>query len=202
MLSHKGQAVGNDGSYSNIDKQAEALLRLAPIHSFFVTELSEHRPGEMDENLPLVQPSIGIVTVVRDDHSSKEYPREAIAAEMGKLIAALPATGTAVLNADDELVLAMAAKSVARVITYGLSPSAELRAEEISSVWPDRLQMTLVRGSRARETPHPVVRHALGSFRTRCDRRRAGCRHDAGRMRQGNRQRCPLRRSHASGDNT
>ncbi|MBL8421000.1 MAG: hypothetical protein JNK92_10220 [Dechloromonas sp.] len=147
MLSHKGQAVGNDGSYSNIDKQAEALLRLAPSHSFFVTELSGHRSGEMDENLPLVQPSIGIVTVVRDDHSSKEYTREAIADEKGKLIAALPATGTAVLNADDELVLAMAAKSVARVITYGLSPNAELRAEAISSVWPERLQMTLVRGS-------------------------------------------------------
>ena len=45
------------------------------------------------------------------------------------------------------LVLAMAAKSIARVITYGLSPNAELRAEEISSVWPERLQMTLVRGS-------------------------------------------------------
>ena len=147
MLSQKGQAVGNEGSYSNIDKQAEALLRLAPIHSFFVTELSEHRPGEMDENLPLVQPSISIVTVVGDDHTSKEYPREAIAAEMGKLIASLPASGTAVLNADDELVLAMAAKSVARVITYGLSPNAELRAEDISSVWPERLQMTLVRGS-------------------------------------------------------
>lgn len=147
MLSHKGQAVGNDGSYSNIDKQAEALLRLAPNHSFFVAELSGHRPGEMDENLPLVQPSIGIVTVVRDDHSSKDYPREAIAVEKGKLIAALPATGTAVLNADDELVLAMAAKSVARIITYGLSPTAELRAEEISSVWPERLLMTVVRGS-------------------------------------------------------
>jgi len=147
MLSHKGQAVGNEGSYSNIDKQAEALLRLAPIHSFFVTELSEHRPGEMDENLPLVQPSIGIVTVVRDDHSSKKYPREAIASEMGKLIAALPATGTAVLNADDELVLAMAARTSTTVITYGLSPNAELRAEDISSVWPARLQMTVVRGS-------------------------------------------------------
>ncbi|WP_222102235.1 glutamate ligase domain-containing protein, partial [Candidatus Propionivibrio aalborgensis] len=84
---------------------------------------------------------------VRDDHSSKDYPREAIAEEKGKLIASLPATGTAVLNADDELVLAMAAKSVARIITYGLSPKAELRAEDISSVWPERLQMTLVRGS-------------------------------------------------------
>ncbi|MBK7564627.1 MAG: hypothetical protein IPI21_10265 [Propionivibrio sp.] len=72
--------------------------------------------------------------------------REAIAQE-GKLIASLPATGTAVLNADDELVLAMAARSAARIITYGLSPKAELRAEDISSVWPERLQMTLVRGS-------------------------------------------------------
>ena len=90
---------------------------------------------------------IGIVTVVRDDHSSKEYSREAIAEEKGKLIAALPATGTAVLNADDELVLAMAARSSARVIAYGLSRNAELRAEDISSVWPERLQMTLVRGS-------------------------------------------------------
>ena len=41
----------------------------------------------------------------------------------------------------------MAAKSVARVITYGISRNAELRAEEISSFWPERLQITLVRAS-------------------------------------------------------
>ncbi|MBK7564630.1 MAG: hypothetical protein IPI21_10280 [Propionivibrio sp.] len=147
MLAHKGKGVGNFSSYNNIEEIAKPMLRLRPTHSFFVTELSGDKPNAMDQPLALVQPSIGIVTVVRDDHSSKDYPREAIAEEKGKLIASLPATGTAVLNADDELVLAMAAKSVARVITYGLSPKAELRAEEISSVWPERLQMTLVRGS-------------------------------------------------------
>jgi len=146
MLSHKGGAVGNDGSYSNIDKIAEALLRLMPWHSYFVTELSGHRPGEMDDNLPLVQPSIGIVTIIGDDHASAEYPREAIIREKSKLIAALPLTGTAVLNADDPAVLAMAAMSKAKVITYGISPSADLRAEDIRSIWPERLQMTLVRG--------------------------------------------------------
>ena len=147
MLSHKGKGVGNFSSYNNIEEIAKPMLRLRPTHKFFVTELTGDKPNAMDKPLALVQPSIGIVTVVRDDHSSKDYPREAIAAEKGKLIAALPATGTAVLNADDELVLAMAARSSARVITYGLSPNAELRAEEISSVWPERLQMTVVRGS-------------------------------------------------------
>ncbi|MDP2369219.1 aminoacyl-tRNA hydrolase [Rhodoferax sp.] len=147
MLAHKGGAVGNDGSYSNIDKIAEALLRLMPWHSYFVTELSGHRRGEMDDNLPLVQPSIGIVTIIGDDHTSAEYPREAIIREKSKLIAALPPTGTAVLNADDPAVFGMAAACQAKVITYGTSPSADLRAEDIRSVWPERLQMTLVRGA-------------------------------------------------------
>ena len=147
ILTHKGKGVGNFSSYNNIEEIAKPMLRLRPTHGFFVTELTGDKPYAMDKSLALVQPSIGIVTVVRDDHSSKDYPREAIAKEKGKLIASLPATGTAVLNADDELVLAMAAKSTAKVITYGLSPKAELRAENISSVWPDRLQMTLVRGS-------------------------------------------------------
>lgn len=146
MLSHRGGAVGNDGSFSNIDKIAEALLRLMPWHSYFVTELSGHRHGEMDENLPLLQPSIGIVTIIGDDHASAEYPREAIIREKSKLIASLPPTGTAVLNADDPAVLGMAADCRAKVITYGISPNADLRAEDIRSIWPERLQMTLVRG--------------------------------------------------------
>jgi len=146
MLGQRGGAVGNDGSYSNIDKIAEALLRLMPWHSYFVTELSGHRSGEMDENLPLVRPSIGIVTIIGDDHASAEYPREAIIREKSKLVAALPPTGTAVLNADDPAVLGMAAVCKAKVITYGISPSADLRAEDVRSVWPERLQMTLLRG--------------------------------------------------------
>ncbi len=145
MLGQRGGAVGNDGSYSNIDKIAEALLRLMPWHSYFVTELSGHRSGEMDENLPLVRPSIGIVTIIGDDHASAEYPREAIIREKSKLVAALPPTGTAVLNADDPAVLGMAAVCKAKVITYGISPNADLRAGDVRSVCPERLQMTLLR---------------------------------------------------------
>jgi len=149
MLSQRGRGVGNYSSFNNIEEIAKAMMRSRPTHRFFVTELSGQQPNYMDRPLALVRPSIGIVTVVGDDHSSVEYPREAIAREKSKLVAALPASGTAILNADDELVSGMAARCAGRVITYGLSAGAELRAEEVSSVWPERLQMTLLhRGER------------------------------------------------------
>lgn len=144
MLSRSGRAVGTVGSFNNIDATAQALLRLRPNDDFFVAELSEDKPGVMDAQLALLQPSVGVVTIVGYDHWSAYDSREAIAAEMGKLIAALPATGTAVLNADDELVLAMGKGCAAKVLSYGLSPQADLRAEDIRSVWPERLEFTLV----------------------------------------------------------
>jgi len=139
--------VGNAGSFNNIEEIAKALLRVRPWHRFFVTELSEDRPGVMDRPLALLQPSVGIVTVLEDDHLAAFGSREAIAQEMGKLIHSLPATGTAVLNADDPAVLAMAGNSAARVLSYGTSTAADLQAQNIRSDWPQRLQMTLVQGT-------------------------------------------------------
>ena len=147
MLSHRGKGVGNYSSYNNIEEIAKPMLRLRPSHAFFVAEVPGHKPDAMDKPLALLRPSIGIVTVIGDDHSSATYPRAAIAREKSKLVASLPPGGTAVLNADDPLVIAMAAATPARVITYGTSAAAELRAEDVSSVWPERLRMTLVRGT-------------------------------------------------------
>jgi UDP-N-acetylmuramoyl-tripeptide--D-alanyl-D-alanine ligase len=146
-LSHKRQGVGSPASLNVLPEVAKTILRVRPTHDFCVAELSEARPGALDDALTLLHPGIGIVTTIGDDHVAAFESREAVASEVGKLIASLPASGTAVLNADDKLVLAMASKCAANVITYGVSPDAELRAESVSSVWPDRLQMTLVRGT-------------------------------------------------------
>ncbi len=147
ILAHKGRGTGTRANFNRPTEVAETILRLRPTHDFCVAELSEGRPGELDGALALLQPAIGIVTVVGDDHWSAYGSHDAIAKEIGKLIAFLPPTGTAVINADDERVLAMAANCAAKVLTYGVSPNAELRGEGISAVWPDRLQMTLVRGA-------------------------------------------------------
>jgi UDP-N-acetylmuramoyl-tripeptide--D-alanyl-D-alanine ligase len=63
-------------------------------------------------------------------HVGEFGSREAIAAAKGELVEALPADGVAVLNADDPLVAAMATRTRARVLTFGLG-SADVRATEV-----------------------------------------------------------------------
>lgn len=146
MLSLRLHGISNPFSLNALPEVAKVVLRLRPSHDFCITELSEDRPGIMDQPLSLLRPDIGIVTVVGRDHWSAFNSKETIAREIGKLVSALPAHGTAVLNADDEMVSAMAEACPAKVITYGISSNATLRADSVSSVWPDRLKMKLTWG--------------------------------------------------------
>jgi len=147
VLSHRRRGLANPSSLNALPEVAKVVLRLRPSHDFCIAELSEDKPGIMDAPLALLRPSVGIVTVIGNDHWSAFGSRDGIARETGKLVAALPASGTAVLNADDAAVLAMAQDCAAKVITYGTSPQASLRAQDVRSVWPERLQMTLTWGA-------------------------------------------------------
>jgi UDP-N-acetylmuramoyl-tripeptide--D-alanyl-D-alanine ligase len=114
---------------------------------FAVMELGATNPGDLDGLLALVRPRIGVVTNIGTDHYSAYGSADAIAAEKGKLIRALPPDGVAILNADDPRVLAMRDGFTGRVLTFGLHPEATVRAEAISASWPDRLAFTLVHGA-------------------------------------------------------
>jgi aminoacyl-tRNA hydrolase len=113
---------------------------------FAVMELGATSPGDLDGLVALVRPRIGVVTNIGTDHYSAYGSVDAIAAEKGKLIRALPPDGVAILNADDPRVLAMREGFTGRVLTFGLHPEATVRAEAISASWPDRLAFTLVHG--------------------------------------------------------
>jgi UDP-N-acetylmuramoyl-tripeptide--D-alanyl-D-alanine ligase len=122
---------------------ARTIFTIRPWHRFCVHELSGHKPGTMAESVDLFRPDIGVVTHVGCDHYRAYRSKEAIAAEKGTLVESLPADGIAVLNADDPYVLAMRARTRARVVTYGLSPAAMVRGESVTSAWPERLSLTV-----------------------------------------------------------
>ena len=125
---------------------AQAILSVKPTDEFCVLEIAAAIGGEripLERPLDLVKPRIGVVTNIGSDHISAFGSVEAIAAEKGKLIAALPSQGIAILNADDPNVLAMQPLCAGRVMTYGLSPEATVRAENVNAAWPDRLSFTV-----------------------------------------------------------
>ena len=121
----------------------ENLVNVRTRYRFYLQETGVAQPGDMAKNMSLLRPNIGIVTTIGQDHYTSFRTLDATAAEKGVLIESLPNSGTAVLNADDPHVLGMRQRTEARVLTYGLSEQADVRATEIRSTWPERLSMTV-----------------------------------------------------------
>ena len=125
---------------------ANTILRVRPQDRFCVQEVAAAMGGNkigLETSVELLKPQIGVVTNIGSDHLSAFRTLDATAAVKGKLIAALPQNGTAVLNADDPHVLAMSKKCKGKVVTYGLGSDAMLRAVNIQSMWPERLSFTV-----------------------------------------------------------
>lgn len=116
-----------------------SLLKAGADDRILVQEMSGERPGAIANACRLLRPEIGIVTRVGGDHRAAHRTLEAIAMEKGRLVEALPATGLAVLNADDPSVKAMAARSRARVVTFGRDPSADVVGTDVAARFPDPL---------------------------------------------------------------
>ncbi len=94
-----------------------------------VLEYGVDKPDDMKYLLDIARPQIGVVTAVGNVPVHVEFfsSPEGVAKEKAKLVVQLPATGFAILNADDPKVLAMAAETRGRAITYGFSEKADVR---------------------------------------------------------------------------
>lgn len=94
-----------------------------------VLEMGVDRPEDMDFLLRSIPVKIGVVTQVSSSHLAYFGTLNNIAREKGKLIAALPEDGFAILNADDNRVLKMGSRTRAKIITYGFDDGADVHAD-------------------------------------------------------------------------
>lgn len=144
MLATQGPCWVNSGTHNMMHHVAHTILKMPRRYQFCVHELGGPQPNALAKTVKMFRPHIGVVTQVGYDHYTAYRGLEAIAAEKAKLVEALPASGAAVLNADDPRVLAMRERTRARVLTYGLSEEAMVRGEDIVSAWPETLSLSVV----------------------------------------------------------
>jgi UDP-N-acetylmuramoyl-tripeptide--D-alanyl-D-alanine ligase len=111
------------------------LLGRSEADRTLVVELGMNHRGEIAQLVEIAKPTVGVITNVGTAHIEFLGSREEIAREKGDLVAHLPAEGTAVLNADDPLVLAQRQRTNARVISFGTSIDADVRGGDIE--WID-----------------------------------------------------------------
>lgn len=136
VLSKRLVTLKNPGNLNNEIGMPLSLLKLTQEHEVAVLEMGFYIPGEIKLLCDIARPQIGIVTNIGTVHAERAGSIEAIAEGKSELVQALPPApeGVAILNYDDERVLAMAAKTSARVFTYGLCPQADLWADQVESM--------------------------------------------------------------------
>ena len=96
-----------------------------------VVEMGARGVGHIELLCSIASPTVGIVTRVDGVHLEMFGSLEAIAQAKGELVEALPASGLAVLSADQEVVLGMRERTNASVLTFGRSSSADVTAEDV-----------------------------------------------------------------------
>jgi len=136
VLSQRYITLKNPGNLNNEIGLPLTLLQLNESHQVAVLEMGFYVPGDIAQLCNIALPQIGIVTNIGTVHAERAGSIEAIAAGKSELVQALPPApkGVAILNFDDERVLAMSHQTRASVFTYGLNPQADLWADEIESM--------------------------------------------------------------------
>ncbi|WP_114907862.1 UDP-N-acetylmuramoyl-tripeptide--D-alanyl-D-alanine ligase [Ornithinimicrobium murale] len=131
VISRLGATVAPIASYNSEVGVPLTVCRLTEDTQFLVAEMGASGVGHIDFLTAIAPPQVGVVLNVGTAHLGEFGSREAIAHTKAELVRALPEDGLAVLNADDPVVVAMADQTRARVRTVGLSPDADVRAEDV-----------------------------------------------------------------------
>ena len=151
-------------SYNNEIGVPLTFLRQEPTHEVAVIELGFYVPGEIADLSRLVRQRVGIVTTIPEIpvHFARTPSVEAIVSGKAELVEALPADGVALLNADDPRVRGMRSRTRARVILYGESADAEIRATDVHDLGLEGIRFTVnVAGERAEAHLPLPGRHLL-----------------------------------------
>ncbi len=132
ILGREHSVVSSHKSYNNEIGVPLTLFRVDGSSEFVVLEMGSRGAGHIRSLVHCALPDIGVVTNIGQAHIQSFKTLEGVARAKGELLEGLPASGAAVLNADDRFCTFLRELCFCRVITFGLSPEAEVRAENVS----------------------------------------------------------------------
>jgi len=113
------KTAANERSFNNEQGLPITILNAPDNTEVLVLEMGMRGFGEITSLCEVARPDIGVVTAVGYSHTGRVGGIDGVAKAKQELVAVLPKSGTAILNADDGRVAAMAKHTDASVLTYG-----------------------------------------------------------------------------------
>lgn len=132
LLARLGATIALPGSLNNELGFPYTVLQTTEQTRFLVLEMGARAVGHVRFLCEIAPPRVGVVLNIGAAHIGLFGTVEGTARAKGELVEALPATGVAVLNADDALVAGMASRTSARVLLTGESADAAVRATDVT----------------------------------------------------------------------
>ncbi len=112
-----------------IFRSAAALFWKTRYPEVLVLEYGVDRPGDMRFLLSIARPNVAVLTAIGETPAHVEFFRspEEVAREKSRLMEAVPSTGFAVLNADDEMIMSLRPRARGQLLTFGFAKDASVR---------------------------------------------------------------------------
>ncbi len=129
VLGQFGRVLKTAKNYNNEIGVPKTLLELTPDCDYAVIEMAMRGPGQIAELTAIARPTLRVITNVGTAHIGLLGSEAAIARAKCELLSTLPGESRAILNADNERLLATAARVWSgKTLTYGLT-AGDLRGE-------------------------------------------------------------------------
>ena len=134
LLAPGGPTIATDGNLNNEIGVPLTVLRALPETRFLAVEMGARGVGHISALCAIAPPQVAAVLNVGTAHIGEFGSRDAIARAKGEIVEAVPDHGAAVLNADDLMVAAMADRTSARVVTFGVAGDVRWRSLELDEL--------------------------------------------------------------------
>lgn len=134
VLAAVGPTVATAGNNNNELGVPLTVLRAERGTRYLVVEMGARGVGHISYLCSIAPPRVAAVLNVGTAHLGEFGSREAIAEAKGEIVEALPRAGTAVLNADDDLTVAMVHRSPAPVVGFGAGGEVTWRHVELDDL--------------------------------------------------------------------
>jgi len=134
VLATAGPTVATAGNFNNELGVPLTVLRADRDTAYLVVEMGARGIGHIAYLCEIAPPRVAAVINVGTAHLGEFGSREAIAVAKGEIVEALPADGTAVVNADDDLTAPMVGRTSATPLTFGRGGHVTWRDVELDDL--------------------------------------------------------------------
>ena len=139
------------------------VLRADPETRYLVIEMGARGIGHIASLCRIAPPDIAVVLNVGLAHVGEFGSPDVTAQAKGEIVEALTADGTAVLNADDPRVTAMASRTSARVLTFGAAGDVAVGDVRLDEVGEPHFTLTHAGTSVEVHVPQIGAHHAVNA---------------------------------------